>query len=526
MTSRAEADQQHLIGAEVGRLDDHPDTVGQTPVDGVDSRYPALDQDPSPGRQLGQQRLVAHLVLVRLDLGALGGLEGGEQLLLGREGLLVAIRRRQQHDPVLLADPVGDQAVELLQADGRQEAAHHVELDGDPGRRLAEAEDARVLGGVGAGIDVVALLVDALHDPLPLCLGALQLGGREAVTVGALHLGEQRLEPALDLVFAHRGHLIVDLFRAHEPVARFAGSDQKRRVGSSRDLLEPGVQHVEVESLDQGAAVVEGRVLRAARQLVVDPQQRRRRLRVGGDGEQGLVVIGHRVELSRPFVGWVLEAAEVRHDEALDAVALEVAHRDDRHQVRSVPVVIEALEGLGRSTFEDLPLTDRETLGVLRSGEQDGELLVTDSCLGAEAEPPLLDHHAALLVHLLLLEGHRLSPLAQDLEARLEQPGLVGRYFEHVDGFVEAGVGVDVGTEAHAGRLEIVDQLETGEVLRAVECHVLDEVGQTLLIVVLLHRAGVDDQPQLGPLGRLSVDPDVVGEAVVEPADGEVRIDR
>ena len=80
--------------------------------------------------------------------------------------------------------------------------------------------------------------------------------------------------------------------------------------------------------------------------------------------------------------------------------------------------------------------------------------------------------------------------------------GLSVGHVQHVDGLVERGVGVHARAEPHADRLHEVDQVLLGEVLAAVERHVLDEVGQAELVVVLDDRADVDDQAQLGALVR------------------------
>ena len=66
----------------------------------------------------------------------------------------------------------------------------------------------------------------------------------------------------------------------------------------------------------------------------------------------------------------------------------------------------------------------------------------------------------------------------------------------------------------------------SGKVPRALELHVLDEVRQPLLVVVFEHRAGLDDEPQLGAVRRLAVRADVVAQAVRQRADEHLRIDR
>ena len=71
-----------------------------------------------------------------------------------------------------------------------------------------------------------------------------------------------------------------------------------------------------------------------------------------------------------------------------------------------------------------------------------------------------------------------------------------------------------------------VDQVLLGEVLAAVERHVLDEVGEAELVGVLDDRPDVDDQPELGALVGRAFCADVVAQAVRQVADRDARIDR
>ena len=62
--------------------------------------------------------------------------------------------------------------------------------------------------------------------------------------------------------------------------------------------------------------------------------------------------------------------------------------------------------------------------------------------------------------------------------------------------------------------------------LRAFELHVLDEMRQPLLVVVLEDRPGPDHEAQLGPAGGLPVRANVVAEAVRQRADRDLRVHR
>ncbi len=215
----------------------------------------------------------------------------------------------------------------------------------------------------------------------------------------------------------------------------------------------------------------------------------------------------------------------MRLDERLDGGRIEVADDNHRHQVGAIPVGVELLQAIVGERANDLWLADRQTLGVARILEQDRQLRVEDPRVGAEAGAPLLEDDATLLVDLGRLERHGVRPVLEDQQGPIDDGGTVGRNLQLVDRLVEAGVGVDVGAEAHARRLQERDHVLLGKVTRAVEGHVLDEVRQPALVVVFEHRPGVDDEPELGTILRLLVDADVVAHAVGQRADRDPRID-
>ena len=72
-----------------------------------------------------------------------------------------------------------------------------------------------------------------------------------------------------------------------------------------------------------------------------------------------------------------------------------------------------------------------------------------------------------------------------------------------------------MAAERHAGLLQFGDHGVVRVVFGSVEGHVLAEVGQTLLGVVLQNGTGVCDQPELDAPLRFLVDPQVIGQAVV-----------
>ena len=119
-----------------------------------------------------------------------------------------------------------------------------------------------------------------------------------------------------------------------------------------------------------------------------------------------------------------------------------------------------------------------------------------------------------------------MCPVRQDQERAIERARHVGRDAQRVLRVVEARRGIRVGADAQAERgEELVDAL-AGEVLCALELHVLDEVREPQLVGVLQRGTGLDDQAQLRLAGRLPVRAHVEPQPVLQSADQHFRIDR
>jgi len=99
-----------------------------------------------------------------------------------------------------------------------------------------------------------------------------------------------------------------------------------------------------------------------------------------------------------------------------------------------------------------------------------------------------------------------------------------------VDGLVDGGIGVEVGTELDANGLapgyDAQLAVLAGEVLRAVEGHVLQEVGQTALPGLLEYGTYALGDVEVGKALLLGIVAQVVGQAVVEVPDTVGRVGR
>ena len=252
----------------------------------------------------------------------------------------------------------------------------------------------------------------------------------------------------------------------------------------------------------------------------------RGRFGIGGHRDQGGVGHGGRRNEAGPRIAPDRKRGEPGPDHGGDRVGVEIADGHDGHEVRTVPVAIEPGEGFVREGLERLLVTDRKPHRIARAGEQDRELLVEHPRFRAQAQAPFLHHHAPLPVDLLRLEGDPGGPVLENVQRPREHARRIGRDLELVDGLVERRARVEMRPEAHPQALDEIDQRLLREALRSVERHVLDEMRQAALVIVLEHRAGIDHEPELGAMLGIPIGAHVPGEAVVEPALAHRGIER
>ena len=259
--------------------------------------------------------------------------------------------------------------------------------------------------------------------------------------------------------------------------------------------------------------------------LVRDAQEVLRSLGVGGYGHDGLVVVlyGDVDALSSSHGGG--DIGEEALDGGLDLVYIDVPDDDQRLLVGAVPLLVVVAQHLVGEVTDDVHLTDRHALAVLvaREGELEEALLIAR--VPAITAAPLLLDDAALGVDLLVLEAEAIAPVVEDEDAAIHDAlAWDGDVHQRVDGLVEAGVGVDVAPEAGADAFEEVVDALAGEVLRPVEGNVLEEVRQSALAILLLHRADALDDVELRARLGLGIMADEVAQAVGELAHAHGRI--
>ena len=82
-----------------------------------------------------------------------------------------------------------------------------------------------------------------------------------------------------------------------------------------------------------------------------------------------------------------------------------------------------------------------------------------------------------------------------------------------------------MSSELHAYAFEIGNERVAGEMFGAVEAHVFEEVSETALVVVLIHRAYLLSEKIVGRAGGIVVVANVICKTIVEDSDAGIGVD-
>ena len=212
-------------------------------------------------------------------------------------------------------------------------------------------------------------------------------------------------------------------------------------------------------------------------------------------------------------------------DAGLHVIRVDVTHHDQGLHIRTVPGMVEVRQALRLEGLEVLFRADDGGGGVLGVAVEVRIGLLAHAPLGGVAGTLLLQDNATLLVDLRRVAGHEVGVVVHDEDAGVHDGGTDQRdVVEQVDGLLHARGGVHVAAEGGADALQPVEDALAGEVLGAVETHMLEEVRQAVLVGQLLQGAHVGGQVELGPLGGFLVVTDVIGQAVVKLADAGLGV--
>ena len=199
-------------------------------------------------------------------------------------------------------------------------------------------------------------------------------------------------------------------------------------------------------------------------------------------------------------------------DLGFDSIYIDVTDHDDRLIVRSVPFMVVVAQGLVSEVIDDGRVTDHVPFGVLRARVHLRIQFFPDTATCGTTGSPLFEDDTALGVDLFGQQQQTATPVVHHEQSTIYDPGTVGRHVRQaIHSLVNRGVGVDVATEIDTNRLKIVDDTFTREMLGAVEGHMLQEMRQTVLVILFEDRSDGLCDMELTTLLGLLVMTDVIG---------------
>jgi hypothetical protein len=192
----------------------------------------------------------------------------------------------------------------------------------------------------------------------------------------------------------------------------------------------------------------------------------------------------------------------------------------------AIPGVPELREAGARGLLDDLDQADGNAFRQERVAEHELELRDERAETHVVAGAFLAEDDAALLVDLRVEQQQAAGVVGQHLQALGDVFRVGVGQLQHILGAVETGGGIGVAAETHAHALEKLDERAGRVVLAAVEGHVLEEVRDAALILLLMERTRLDEQAERGAALRLLVGIDHVAHAVGQGAEARRRVSR
>ena len=386
------------------------------------------------------------------------------------------------------------------------------------GDGISLEEVAHVLLGEEVVLLLLAVVVDGLEAAHELIARAVNLGGVEAKLAGAHDFLHSGLESLLGLsVLGHNDEAEGILSLADEVVVVTNHGSHEGAVGILGEFGEAGVERGGGHALH-----------------IVHHQQAHRTAHLGGDGIlleehlddslalllvlindiDGLGVVGHGIEFVGGRVFLRLDSRENALDFCFNLIYINITNDDDTLKVGAIPLLVVGAEEVGLEVVDDAHQTDGHTLAVARTRIEVGQLAVEDTHHSTAAHTPLLVDDTALLVDFGCLEEKAIGPVVENPEAGVDVAIAHGHAVNVVNGFVGGGVGIEVLAKFHADAFAILNDAVAGEVLGAVEAHVLEEVGQTALVLFFLYRTYLLRDIEVNTLFGQGIVTDVVGQSV------------
>ena len=217
--------------------------------------------------------------------------------------------------------------------------------------------------------------------------------------------------------------------------------------------------------------------------------------------------------------------AENAADAALHLVHVKISHYYYGLQIGPVPFVVKVQYFLALEAVNHLQGADYIAFGLFGSAVYQVGLLVGHTAAAVVAQAPLFANHAALVVQRLLFAADVARPVAQHHQHAVYKTVAHQRDVAQVVDRLGLGgecIHIIAKTDPFVGQ-ELQDAL-VGIVPGAVEGHMLQKVGQAVLVVLFLQGTYIVRNVKLGRPGRYLVVAQIVSQAVTQLADLEFRV--
>ena len=508
-TTEALTAQQHLVLLQVGLLQHDGHTVRQRQLGIAKEVVLHLFLDRALLGQLGHQRLVLHVVHISLNLGCTGCGDGLLHTVLSGIHGTVLLRIEVQHHQigVGLRNQLLHHHIDSLQGQYGNQLLHRLVGIVDAGDRLLVQEVLHILIHKVAVVELVLVRVLLVEIALIVGLETVVLRRSETELGSTTSLGQGSSQSGLGLSVLGNDIQSEGINGTRQQIRSVLGiSLQEGTLGLLGILAQTVVQHADGCILDVVGNHISHRTLQRIGERLVLHHQRNdvvALLLILVDDDNRLVIVRNGFRRNQCTVLRQLNGREEVLDLLFNLVYIHVTDDDDGLIVRTVPLLVVSLQEGTLEVVDNLHQTDRHTIAVLRIRIQLGQVALQHTHLGTGAQAPLLVNHATLFFNLLLLQQQTVGPVEENQQTRVHDTlTRGGDIADVIHRLVDAGIGIQVGTELHAHALTPAQQLVTLEMFRTVKGHMLQEVGQTTLVVVLLNRTHTLSDVELGTLFR------------------------
>ena len=234
----------------------------------------------------------------------------------------------------------------------------------------------------------------------------------------------------------------------------------------------------------------------------------------------GLFVVRNGICHPRFGIHALRNAGKEAFHSGLHGIGVDVAEDNDRLQVGTVKIVIIGAHFVGSEVVQDFRSTDNVVGGVLAVVVEISVELALHPLRKVHSLTAFFEDDFALDFHFVGAQLQEARPIVQDKQAGIYQPAVRrGNAVDVIHGFIRTRIGIQI--------LNAPAFQESGyafrEMLRSMESHVLQHVGQSVLMFLFHQGTHVLHQIEVGFPCGCTRGTDVISQSVIQPPVTERR---